>query len=142
MAVAQGLAVLWKGFDEIMPYAPVISLAYSPLLIRDRPQLARDFMTAYLRGVRDYNDAFLKNINRADAVSVLIKHTPIKDPTLYDRMVLAGLNPDGYINLEGMRADQEWFLAREVLRERVDLDTLVDHQYVEYALGRLGRYQP
>jgi NitT/TauT family transport system substrate-binding protein len=142
VAVAQGLAVRWMGFDEIMPYAPVIALAYSPLLIRDRPRLAREFMVAYLRGVRDYNDAFVKNVNRAEAVGVLIKHTPIKDPTLYDRMVLAGLNPDGYINLEGMRADQEWFLGREVLRERVDLDTLVDHQYVEYALGRLGRYQP
>jgi NitT/TauT family transport system substrate-binding protein len=141
VAVAQGLAVRWMGFDEVMPYAPVISLGYSPLLIRDRPQLARDFMVAYLRGVRDYNDAFLKNRNRAEAVSILAKYTPIKDASLYDRMVLAGLNPDGYINAEGMRADQEWYLARGVLRERVDLDNLIDNQYVEQAIARLGPYQ-
>jgi hypothetical protein len=29
-----------------------------------------------------------------------------------------------------------------VLPQQVDLTTEVDQQYVEYAVGRLGRYQP
>jgi hypothetical protein len=29
-----------------------------------------------------------------------------------------------------------------VLPQRVDLTTVIDQQYVDYAVGRLGRYQP
>jgi hypothetical protein len=44
------------------------------------------------------------------------------------------------VNVESLAYDQEWYLARGVVRERVDINQVVDMQYVEYALSRLGRY--
>ena len=66
----------------------------------------------------------------------------MSDPAAYDRMVPTGFNPDGYINVDSIAADQEFFISTGALPQRVDLATVIDQQYVDYAVGRLGRYQP
>ena len=75
-------------------------------------------MVAYLQAVREYNDAFRKNdpALRPEIVSILSKYTTVKDPALYDRMQLAGLDPDGEVNVESLRAGR--VLAREQLPGR------------------------
>jgi len=56
--------------------------------------------------------------------------------------VLPGLNPDGYAFKESIAEDQAWFLRLGIQREAVDIDRLVDNQFVDYALAQLGRFQP
>ncbi len=142
-ALHNELGVRWKGNDELYSGQQVGILGYSPELVRDRPAVARAFMVAYLRGARDYNDAFMKGdlVKRALVVAILTKHTSIKDPALFDTMVPAGINPNGWINLDSMEFDQQWFLDRGTVERPVDLRQLVDHQYVEYALRQLGEYR-
>jgi NitT/TauT family transport system substrate-binding protein len=141
-ALRQGIAVRIIGSDEIYPNQQLGIVGYGGGFIREQPEAARRFMVAYLRGLRDFVDAFSQNRDRAAVVQALIRHTPVKDPAVYDQMTPTGFNPDGYMNVESMAADQEWFLAQGRLPQRVDLGTVVDHQYVDYALSRLGRYQP
>ena len=48
---------------------------------------AKRFMVAYLKGVRDYNDALkeghLAGPNADEVVAVLTEYTPIKDAAIY-----------------------------------------------------------
>ena len=60
-------------------------------------QLSR-FLIGYLRGVRDYNDAFARNQGRAEVVRILTEQTSVRDPALYERMNMPSLDPDGTIN--------------------------------------------
>jgi NitT/TauT family transport system substrate-binding protein len=78
---------------------------------RSCPRTKRRFMKAYLRGVRDYNDAFRKDTGRAAIVDILSKNT-VKKPELYATMVMPGLDPNGAINVAGMTADMEWFFSK------------------------------
>ena len=55
--------------------------------------------------LRDYNDAFGEGIGRADVAQILAKHTTVKDLALYDRLIPAGLDPDGRLNVAGIRDD-------------------------------------
>ena len=102
LADQQGIARKLVGGDELYPNQEIGTLYYSPEFAK-RVDAARRFMVAYVRGLRDYNDAFGKNVGRAAVVQILAKYTTVKDPSLYDKMIPAGLDPNGRINLQGMR---------------------------------------
>jgi hypothetical protein len=98
------------------------------------------FMVAYLRGVRDYWEAFTNGANKAEIVDVLTRWTTLKDPALYERMAPAGLNPDGYVNLRTFASDVQWWFDRGYMKTLVEPTQVIDHSFVDYAIERLGRY--
>jgi len=98
-------------------------------------------MVAYVRGLRDYNDAFRGGRDKAEVIAILGKTTGITDPAIYDQIVLPGLNPDGAAFKDSVAEDQQWFLRLGLQNAPVDIDQLVDNQFVDYALQQLGRYQ-
>src|SRR5262245_23054974 len=57
IAIKNGFAVLVKADDEIIPHHQIAVLLYSEDFASKRPDVAKRFMRAYLRGVRFYNGA-------------------------------------------------------------------------------------
>jgi NitT/TauT family transport system substrate-binding protein len=143
-AVEQGIATRWKGADEVYPGQQGALLMYGPNLLQNQPELGRAFMVAYLRGVRDYNDATRKGINRPEIFAMLAKNLTVKDVALWERMVPTGLNPDGRINVDTIREDIERWIDLGMLKpeDRIDPGVVVDHEFVDFAVSRLGPYQP
>lgn len=127
--------------DQMYLNQQVAVLLYGPGFVKDRADVGRRFMVAYLKGVRDYNDAFIKNKDHATIVAILTKNTTVKKPELYDKMVMPGLNPDGAVNVEGMKDDMAWFLSKGYLKESVDMSKVVDPSFVDAALKQLGPYK-
>lgn len=105
-----------------------------------RADLAGRFMKAYLRGVRDYNDAFSGNRDRAAVIDILSRNTNVKKPELYATMVMPGLDPNGVVNVAGMKSDMEWFFSRGFLKQQVDVAGVVDTSFAANALKLLGAY--
>jgi ABC-type nitrate/sulfonate/bicarbonate transport system substrate-binding protein len=136
----EGYFTLYKSSDEVYPNQQGGVLLYSPQFIANQQPAAQRFMVAYLQGVRDYNDAFVKNINKADIVAILARTTSLKDPALIERMAPVGLNPDGYANTEALASDIQWWLDNGYVKNRVDVAQVVDNTFVDYAVARLGRY--
>ncbi|SRR5579884_2194043 len=139
-AVANGLAVRFVGFDEVITPFTLGGMAYSQPFIA-QTDLARRFMVAYLRGVRAYLDAFDKNQGRARVVDVLTRNTAVKDPALYDQMVLPWINPDGAFSLNGYQEVQEYFVRHGIVPQTIDLTQLVDNSFADWAAAQLGPYQ-
>ena len=139
-AEERGLGKLLLTGDAMYLNQQVAVLLYGPAFAK-RADVARRFMVAYLKGVRDYNKAFRKNTGRAEIVSILSKNTTVKKPELYEKMVMPGLNPDGAVNIEGMKADMQWFLSKGFLKEQVDVAKVVDNSFVEQAVRELGAYK-
>jgi NitT/TauT family transport system substrate-binding protein len=139
---AQGTAVRWRGVSEIYGNQQVAVVLYGPRLVEEQPEIGRRFLIAYLRGLRDYNDAFGPRKQGRDAViRALTTHTAIKDPKDYDQMRPAGLDPDGRLALESIRADLAYYERAGQVRESVDLARLVDTSFQEFALQQLGPYE-
>jgi NitT/TauT family transport system substrate-binding protein len=141
VAIERGAAVRIGTVADIYPNHQVAMLMYSEQFATQRRAVAQRYMVAYLRGIRDYNDAFVANRDKADIVRILGETTGITDPAIYEKIVLPGLNPNGYVFKETLAEDQTWFLRLGLQREPVDIDQLVDNQFVEYALAQLGPYQ-
>ncbi len=141
-AVQTGIGVRWKGMDELYPHHQLTVLMYAPGFARDQPAAAERFLAAYLRGARDFVDAVKHGRDRSGVFRVLAEYTPIKDLSMYEHIVPSGIDPDGRLNRESMEADQDWYLARGYIREKIDLSRVIDLSYREAALQRIGRYTP
>jgi NitT/TauT family transport system substrate-binding protein len=141
--VEKGIGVIWKRNDEVVSRQQVAVVLYSPKFASYNPGLARKFVLAYLKGVRDYNDAFVKKDPAAkkEVVQILIRNTPVRDAALYDKMVMPGLDPQGRVNLDALNGQQNWFLGKGSQKTRVDLSKAVDNQYVDWAVKQLGVYK-
>lgn len=140
VAIQKGYAVKWKPEDEVYPNHQTSVLLYGPAFYQKQPEAAKRMMVAYERGIRDYLDAFLKNKNKAEIISILTKTTDAKEASLYDLMAVMGIDPNGYVDVPSLSADQDWYFDRKLMERKVDLKQVVDMQYVDYAVSRLGKY--
>jgi NitT/TauT family transport system substrate-binding protein len=137
-----GLIVRWRGVDEIYPSLPLGLMAYSTRLMETQPDVARAFMVAYVRAVRQYLDAMDHGRNRDLVIAALIRNTDVKDTAVYERMVPAGLDPDGRIAADALAASIDYYRTAGAITEPVDVATAVDNRWVDHARERLGPYQP
>jgi NitT/TauT family transport system substrate-binding protein len=137
----QGVVSLMQYDYEINPYHQVAVLLYSPDF--SQSDLGVKFMTAYLKGVRLYNDAFLKREPgaRERTINALIEHTPVKNRALYDQMTLSALDPDGGMNLQSFDQQQDYFITTGTQQARVDLQGFIDLQHAQAAVRQLGPYR-
>jgi NitT/TauT family transport system substrate-binding protein len=140
VAVDKGVATIWKRGDQVYPSQQYSALIYGPGIVK-RPDVAKRFMMAYLKGVRFYNDALTGKTPRGELIAILTKNTSVTNATLYDRMAFPGLNPNGALNIEGMREDMKWFVAAGRMKEAVDMHKVVDTSYIEAAVSKLGEYK-
>ena len=137
----QGTVMRARYDYEFNPNHQVAVLLFSPEF--SRSELGTKFMTAYLKGVRLYNDAFVKRLPaaREKAVDALIKNTPVKNRPLYDQMTLSALDPNGRMNLQSFEIQQDWFVSTGAQQGRVDLAQFIDLQHIEAAAAQLGPYR-
>ena len=101
-AVENGFAVRVAGDDEVYPNQQSAAIFYSPVFMDKHPKQAQGFMNAYVRGLRDYNDAFEKGIGKDEIIKILTNNTKIKDPKIYQAVVPVGLSPDGLVNVQSL----------------------------------------
>jgi len=140
--IERGAAVRLGTIADVYPNHQGAMLMFSEQLATERNEVGRRYMVAYVRGLRDYNDAFRAGKDKGAVIEILGAATGVTDPAIYDKITLPGLNPDGYVFKESLAEDQEWYLRLGLQRERVNVDQLVDNQFVDHALQQLGRYQP
>ncbi len=138
-----GVGVILQRDDVVVPKHQVAVILYGPKFVEQKPDVARRFMLAYIKGARLYNDAFEKKdpVKRKDVIDILVKSTTVKDATLYDKMVMPGLDPNGRVNVESLAEEQDWFLKKGSQKAQVDLKKVVDTQYIDWAVQKLGPYK-
>ena len=149
IGINNGWAVRWRGVDELVPNSQVVLLVFSPGFA-GRRDVAERWMTAYLRGVRDYNTALRRGPNRQEIIEILTRLTPLKDAALWEQEARAtapsgvmwpALDPDGRINVPSMQDDMDWFVAHGMVRTPVDLSRYLDLSFADAAVAQLGPYR-
>jgi hypothetical protein len=102
--------------------------------------VATRWMVAYLKGIRDYNDAFVNGRNREEIVGILEKVRVVTDRGLLEKFGLTGLNPNGYVHRQSLQDMHDFFVRKGTITQPVALDDLVDDSFVTGALARIGIY--
>lgn len=131
---------MWNG-DDVYPGMQAGILIYSPAFARNR-EAAKRFAVAYVKALRDYNDAFGPAKKGFDEVAgILAKHTNVKDKTLYAKIVPVGLHPDGAVNVAALEQDQQWYVQQGFVKKPVDIKKMVDPTFMAEAAKALGPYK-
>jgi ABC-type nitrate/sulfonate/bicarbonate transport system substrate-binding protein len=140
-SIDQGVAVKWHEMSDLVPKHVASTWVYGSRVINN-PDLGRRFMLAYMRGVRDYEDAFGKNKDRDAIVSIMVKHTAIKDPAMFGKMQAIDENAAGEFPMDTLQQDYDWFKSQGAIQQPAPVLTqIVDPQFVDYAIQQLGPYK-
>ncbi len=143
--VRDGVAVRATETPLFPGYQTAVVL-YSEGFAEDRRDVAQRFMRAYIRAVRDYNDALTDDGftgPTADAViSALTEYTAVKEADIYRNMTPFVVNPDGVLGADTLAADLEFFKSRGLVPAEVELAPYIDTSFAEAAVESLGPYTP
>jgi NitT/TauT family transport system substrate-binding protein len=137
--VADGSQAVFKWSDEIYPNQQFNAVMYSPQFAKT--DTAKGFMTAYMQGVRDYNDVIRGKANMDEFARIGAKYLPVKDPAIYKSVRQIGINPDGKLQLGPMQEDIDFYIKDGLMKDKPDLTKLVDNSFVDAALKDLGPYK-
>jgi NitT/TauT family transport system substrate-binding protein len=143
-AVASGSAVLFMGDDEIYPNHQLAVVFYSGEFVRKKPDAARRYMRAYLRGVRYYNDAItngkLTGPRGEEIIDLLAQNIPIKDKAAYRDLMAPACDPDGKMNIDSLAEDLDFYRNAGLIEGAVKLDQTLDTSFADRAVKELGMY--
>jgi NitT/TauT family transport system substrate-binding protein len=145
-AVQMGAAVRIMGDDVIYPDHQVGVVLYSGTFAKAHADVAKRFMTAYLRAVRDYNDALkdgkLAGPRADEIVAILTQYTTIKDPAVYRAISPQGCDPDGKVHEASLKKDLVFFKDQGQVKSKVTVEDTLDNSFADAAAKELGAYKP
>jgi len=125
------MAVL-TGFQKVVPGSQAGFLNLGRRFSKDEPELGERFVTAYLKGVRQYMEG------KTDRnIEIVAQYTKLP-AELLKRICWPEMRLDGAINLETIMDYQDWAVAQGQLEKVAPLDALWDPRFVDFANKKLG----
>ena len=133
---------IWVRFSDIAtlmgPLQAGLVLA-SPEFVKNQ-ELAGRFMVGYLKGARDFYEAFFKSgKGRDEIIKIMTEYSELKDPAVWKQANAPGLHPDGRL-APSLKDDVAWFRSKGYLEGDINLDKVVDYGPIEFALKFIGKY--
>ena len=142
LAVKKGIALNWISWAEVQPNHQAGVIFYNVDFARKRPEAARSFMVAYVRGIRAFHDALREGGEKKnEMVRIMIKHTNLKDPEVYRDIEWSNLNPDGAVNVKSVADQQDFFVKLGRVEKPVPIEKVVDNSFADHAVKVLGPYR-
>ena len=105
------------------------------------PQLVRDYFAAYLRGVRDYCQAYHGGSNRREVIELAVRTGTETRPEVLEKLAWPSRSPVGRVAPEVVLDMQDWFHKNGMIGQQHPLERLVDTSYVAYANDKLGAFE-
>jgi NitT/TauT family transport system substrate-binding protein len=146
LALKRGSAKLLIESWELIPSHQVAVTLYGGRFVKEQADQGQRFMRAFLRGVRDHNDALDARGHFAGAkgdaiIDILVKYGRFKDPQIYKSFIMAYCDPDGRLDMKSLQFDVDIFQELKMLEQPVDLAKVVDTSFVDWAVQQLGHYK-
>lgn len=130
--------------DLIPPGHPAgystVALVYSEHF-RAQHDTAQAFMDAYIRGVRAYVDAFAHGVNKSAVIAIIARRANLK-PELVNDTFPPGLDPNQVLDTDSLNHVQDFFVSLGDMPRPVPLDQLIDPDFAQSSVARLGVYKP
>jgi NitT/TauT family transport system substrate-binding protein len=136
-AERQNLARVIAPGGAIDPGAELSIWIYSPEFAKDKDSATR-FMVAFLKGARDYYDAFFLGKNKDATIALLTQYLPVKDPKLWETSrQYTDLN--GRVNVPDLKYQAAFQAQRGYVTGGVpDIDKYLSPEFAAAAVKELG----
>ena len=145
-ALRAGSAVSFLPITKIRDDSVSGVITYSETFIKNRPEVARKMMKAYIRGLRDYSDALkeghLTGPGAADIIDILAQYSSVKDKSLLARVIPHYVDPDGQLGIESLKKDWAFYKREGIISGDVTVEQVIDTSLAAAAVRELGPYKP
>jgi NitT/TauT family transport system substrate-binding protein len=139
-----GSAIKLVGADDFYPDAQTAVIFYGANFIKNKPEDAKKFMKALVRGMRTYNDALkdghIAGVGADEIISILTEYSFIKDPAVHRAIISQAVDPDGHLNMDSLQESWQFFKDTGEIDGSVKVDDVVDLSFVKEASKALGPY--
>jgi NitT/TauT family transport system substrate-binding protein len=137
-SVLQGVGTKIGDAAEILGPQQSTVILYAPNFAAQQKEAGKQFMVAYLKGVRDYDTAFVDGVNKDEMLNLLVNYTSIKDPAQLAKIGMPNFDHNGKIIIDSVKANQDWYVGHGDVPQPINLDEVYDTSYIDYANGVIG----
>jgi NitT/TauT family transport system substrate-binding protein len=124
---------------EVHPHQQSAAIFFSPNFMEKRNADAKKFLIAYLKGIRDYNNAISGKAEKNKMIADLKKYIKIDDDKVWNNMFPIGLTNDGSINSDALMEDVNWYHSKKYLERPLKIEEIVDTSLVKEAAAELNK---
>ena len=139
----QGLAVPFGNVDELVQPQPmtIAVIMANTDWIKANPDLVQRYMTAWLRGARDYCNAYHGGGDRREVIDELVSSKTEPRRELLEKYPWPARSPDGKINTASMLDINAWYVANKLSTQTFPAERLVNSTFIDAANKKLGPFQ-
>jgi NitT/TauT family transport system substrate-binding protein len=139
-----GIVAVANDYD-VYPVHQISEILYAGKFATGKPEVARKFMRAFLRGVRAHNDALgpdgaFVGEKGDEIVSILTEYGSFKDPKVWRSFVFSSCGPDGTLHVPSMKEDLAIWREQGLIETPIEIEKALDMSFVEWAVKDLGPY--
>ena len=141
---AQGFAVPFGNVDELVEPRPmtIAVIMANTDWIKANPGLAQGYVTALMRGARDYCNAYHGGADRQEVIDELVNSKTEPRRELLEKYPWPARSPNGKINTASMMDINAWYVANKLSGQKFPAARLVDSTFVDAANKALGPFEP
>jgi NitT/TauT family transport system substrate-binding protein len=140
--VNQGLGVAVSDPDDFVTPRPMtiaVEFINTDWAARN-DALVKSYFVAYMRGVRDYCEAYHNGPNRADVIDIAKRTGVERRAEILHDSPWTSRNPDGRINAASMLDIQSFFVAEKLSIAKMPVEKLITRTYLDHADRVLGPF--
>lgn len=138
----KGFAIPLVYADEVIKPSPV-ALAVTTIntdWAKKSPEVAKNFFVAYMRGVRDYCQAYHHGSTRKEMIDLLVRYGIDRRPEFFEENPWPAREADGHINAASVIDMQAWYVKNKFTNKVFPAERVIDNSYVDYADAKLGPF--
>jgi NitT/TauT family transport system substrate-binding protein len=139
----QGLAVPFASVDELVQPQPMtiaVIMANSEW-VKSNPELVKNYMTAWLRGAREYCQAYHGASNRQEIIDELVNTKTAPNRLLLEKYPWPARSANGKLNTASMLDINKWYVKNKMSTQEFPAARVVDSTYIDHAIKTLGPFQ-
>ncbi len=138
----QHLAVEFAEVDKLVKPSPmtIAVIMVTTDWAKEHHDAVQGYVNAYLRGVRDYCNAYHHGSIRKTRIDSIVQHGAERNPKLLNDYPWVARSPNLRVNVASMLDMQDWYVANKFSTAKLPPERLLDMSYADAAIGKLGPF--
>jgi len=138
----QGHAVNFAAPDKLVQPQPmtIAVIMVNTDWAKKNTELLRNYYTAYLRGVRDYCNAYHGGAIKQQIIDALIRYGSERRPELLHKYPWQARDPNGRFNMASLLDMQSFYLKAGLSQTQFPPERLATRELSDFALQKLGPF--